>query len=522
MEQLLRKCALVTVGAILALGFTARSAHAQAVTVVDDKYTFDLDYPLFSTTAKVGDHLFFTYWSTANSTDTHVNIHAPFGVRNSMEDKDVVHVRVRSNEADFDNNTVVSFNICLMPGDSWTAALSSEGLRVVDPGECDDDVHQNPDTRTVTHIATPAAGEMVSLGDTTEGFIEAWLRPIGGLVDDAVPCTQAEIDDTDNDRCEEATAVAGGPDPDVMPDNSVPWYIRGTATLVSAISGFSSSYNASAFIFCDVAGSEDPDDTTGDGCWTVNTADDNANMTAADATNVVNGITTALTQAAFPYALIGRWTAIADENVTSHTKLVLTFAGGNHLLYKGLDKTDPDYRAEVEGVDPLSVYVFDDMGQIALRTHELELDQAVNTCRFMQPMGDSMMDGDMEMADDMPPATSSMLSCNGMEVGEIDAVSGGFRIFNNTAVAVADRNPADGSSPEAGGSRLVSSTGAENEGIGNMDDPNTPTVDEDAQTPAEPLAVLGLIFSYFEGTDGSQYDQVTEPSTLTGNTPGQL
>ena len=36
--------------------------------------------------------------------------------------------------------------------------------------------------------------------------------------------------------------------------------------------------------------------------------------------------------------------------------------------------------------------------------------------------------------------------------------------------------------------------------------------------PAESLAAIGLVFSYFEGTDGSQYDQVTRfsGSMLTG------
>ena len=57
-------------------------------------------------------------------------------------------------------NTVVSFNICLTPGDSWTAAMSSEGLmKSQTPVNVTDSVAQNRDTRTVTHVATPKMGE---------------------------------------------------------------------------------------------------------------------------------------------------------------------------------------------------------------------------------------------------------------------------------------------------------------------------------------------------------------------------
>ncbi len=512
MRRFLERYVLLTACAMLAFCVTTRSAHAQLVPqytldLTDNTLTYDLNYPI-QTSNHHGDHLIFGYWSTANYTNTHINIHAPYGVRDRNEAKNVVHVRVRNADADFDENTVVSFNICLMPGDSWTAALSSEGLMVVDPGECDDDVYQNPNTRTVTHVPTPDMGDMVSLGDANEGFIEAWAAPTGGLVDNSVPCTQAEIDDADNTRCTAATAVAGGPDPDVMPDHATGSLILGTASLVSAMSGFSSTYNATALSGCDVAGSDDPDDTTGDGCRTVNTADDNANNAAADATNIINGVMQGLVTASH-YAIVGRWTAIADDNVMSHTKLVLTFAGGNHLLYKGFDKSSADYRAEVTGVDPVSAYVFDDEGALVLRNHEVELGMGVNKCMFMRP---GMTD--MDTASMMP-----MLSCNGMEVGMIDGMSGEFRIFNNTAAAVAARDPAlptdnTPADPEVDGSRQITNDGAENEGIGIADNTATPSVNENAQSPAAPLAITGLIFSYFEGTDGKQYDQVTPVSQV--------
>ena len=516
MRQFLERYTLLTVCVMLAFCVTTRSAHAQLVPryTLDETantLTYDLNYPI-QTSNHHGDHLIFGYWSTANYTNTHINIHAPYGVQDSNEVKNVVHVRARNADADVDKNTIVSFNICLMPGESWTAVLSSEGLMVVDPGECDDDVYQNPNTRTVTHVSTPEMGEMVSLGDANEGFIEAWTAPTGGLVDNSVPCTQAAIDDANNTRCTADTAVAGGPDADVMPDHATGLNILGTASLVSAMSGFSSTYNAVALNGCDVTGSADPDDTTGDGCWTANTAANNADDATPGATNIINGVMQGLMTASH-YAIVGRWTAIADENVMSHTKLVLTFAGGNHLLYKGFDKSSADYRAEVTGVDPVSAYVFDDEGALVLRNHEVELGMGVNKCLFMRP-GMMDMDGDMDMASMMP-----MLSCNDMEVGMIDGMSGEFRIFNNTVAAVAARNPAlptDGSAaqPEAEGSRQITDDGTENEGIGIADNTATPSVNEDAQSPAAPLAITGLIFSYFEGTDGKQYDQVTPVSNV--------
>ena len=149
MSQLLKKYALLAACAVLALFFAMRPAHAQETDPSVDA-------------SGTGEHLFFGYWSTANYMNTQVNVHSPLGIRDSGETKNVVHIRVRN--MDTSDNTVVSFNVCLTPGDSWTAALSMDGLMVMDPGECDDDVAQGTDTRTVTHIATPAMREMVSLG----------------------------------------------------------------------------------------------------------------------------------------------------------------------------------------------------------------------------------------------------------------------------------------------------------------------------------------------------------------------
>ena len=69
MSQLLKKFALLTACAVLALCFATRPAHAQEVTEVADGGT--------------GEHLLFGYWSTANYMNTWIAVHSPLGVRNT-------------------------------------------------------------------------------------------------------------------------------------------------------------------------------------------------------------------------------------------------------------------------------------------------------------------------------------------------------------------------------------------------------------------------------------------------------
>ena len=173
--------------------------------------------------------------------------------------------------------------------------------------------------------------------------------------------------------------------------------------------------------------------------------------------------------------LTGRWTAIDDENVMSHTKVVLTFPVP-HLGVTGGSS------------DPLTLHIYDDMGNIVDRSADLTLPMGVNMCMFgggMMDMGDDM-DDDMDMM--MP-----MFSCNDKEVELDDAMSGEFRILNNKAI----------SNPDPLGGELG--------GLGTMDTDTTADAEniQAAQYPAEPLNAIGLVFSYFEGTDGTEYDQVT-------------
>ena len=430
MSQLLKKSALLAVCAALALCFATQSAQAQMVA-----------------SGGTGEHLFFAYWSTANYTNTNVNIHSPLGVTlGAAQPKNVVYVRVRSTAPD--RNVVASFNICLMAGDSWTATLSSEGLMVGDPGECDGDVRAISSNPGNMNVATPAAGEMVSLGATDSGYIEAWLNPRNALMDD--------------------TSFVKAPDPDFAPEDAQPRAISGTAMLVSPMSGFSSSYNAVALDMCGnrgdltgavavrmiaeslAAAAAAAVDTTaalgddGNGCWHLY-QDDPATPDTVQAIDVAGA---AINAALMMHdgtrgtkdLLTGRWTAIDDDNVMSNTKVVLTFPS-NHLNYANGTS------------DPVSLYVFDDMGNIVLSSTGLTLSSGVNTCMFMP----------------------GMLSCNGEEVGALDVMSGEFRIFNNTAPAMPAR-------------------------VGEL---------PDVVAPAASFAAIGLVFSYFEGTDGSQYDQVT-------------
>ena len=428
--------------AALALCVTTRAAHAQMVEAMG-----------------TGEHLLFAYWSTGEYTNTLVNIHSPLGVRGNSDDEtmNVVKVTVR-NEMGAE---ATQFNICLTPGDFWTAALTSEGLQVGDPGECDDAVH--PPTTGIrvtpqTPVQTPQEGKMVSLGTATSGYLEAWLAPDGALKDNTI---LVDID-TDTD------GMQSGPDSDVLPEDATPRYISGSAMLVSAMSGFSSTYNATALTGCgNMSALPDPrdggmpiasDNDDGNGCWAISDSDPD------DAMAVLEGdgapITLAL-NALHQDLLTGRWTAIADEDVTSNTKLVLTFPV-NHLHSAANAAIGTEAMT-----DPVSLYVFDDDGDTALISNAVMLGRNVNMCTFKTSGG---------IAD-------SMLSCNDMKVGALNGMAGGFRIFNNTM--------------DAG----VNPLGTETEGFG--------IAAGEGQAPAEPLRALGLIFSYFMGTDGNQYDQVT-------------
>lgn len=439
MSQLLKKFALLTACAALAFCFTTRPASAQMVEP-----------------GGTGEHLFFTYWSADKYTNTNVNIHSPLGMYGADDPaKNAVYVRIRS--AAPDRNIVASFNICLNPGDSWTARLSMDGLMVMDEGECDGDLRELGSNPSNMNVATPTMdGDPVSLGGTESGYIEAWLNPVNALKD--------------------------GADEGFNPDNATPRFISGTAMLVSPMSGFSSSYNAVALSGCGnvttaptaagagstiydslgIGGTADNDNDDGNGCWHVLVAGD---PPANPADNVEGSPISLALMAQDRDVLTGRWTALNNDDVMSHTKVVLTFPVPHLGVSDGTS-------------DPLTIHIYDDMGNIVHRGTDLTLPMGVNMCMF----GDGMMDMDM-----MP-----MLSCNDEDVAELDdAMSGEFRILNNKAISAPDRE------------------GGERGGLGTEDADTNADGTQSAQHPAESLNAIGLVFSYFMGTDGMQYDQAT-------------
>ncbi len=490
MNQLLKKCALLAGCAALALCFTTRSAHAQAVAA-----------------GGTGEHLIFGYWSTDNYINTLVAINSPLGVRNRGEGMNVLHVVIRDAMGD----PKAAFNTCLTPGDTWTAVLSEGNLMVGDAGGCDGLVAPPPPpsgrTPDAAMMATPASGEMVALG-ATSGYFEAWLNPDGTLADDTYPCTYTTSDGsqptgtiipadipgaatTNSAGC--AGLRVGDFDADALPEDAAPTNISGMAILVSPMAGFASSYNATALMGCGNADNIADDDAAimaasddGNACWAISPVD--------SADPVVDGsgdgapIRTAL-MAQGKDLLTGRWSAIADENITSHTKVVLTLPV-NHLNYEGTDADSED----VTGTDPVSVYVFDEAGGSITGTAMLGMN--VNMCRFMTASaGDGMDMGDGE----------AMLSCNGEMVSGLPGMAGGFRIYNGVTDMQGDNDDTDDTE-----ATFVRNDGAEIDdygiGLASTDAEN----DRGGQVPAESLAVIGLNFSYFMGTDGNLYDQVTD------------
>ena len=388
--------------------------------------------------------------------NTNVNIHAPLGVRSdtSSEKMNVVKVVVRDDM----NEEATSFMICLTPGDSWTATLSMDGLMVGDSGNCDGDVYLGSETaRSGQDASPPMSGALVSLGEATSGYLEAWLAPRDALVED------------DEDTAAVNMHAA------VMP-------ISGTAMLVSPMAGFSSSYNATALMDC--VDNDDIDSDDGDGCWN--------NDDSSTATDDNGGLISSALMSGNEL-LVGRWTAIDDMNVTSHTKLVLTFPV-NHLNYDAKNDDGDD----VTETDPVSVYAFNDAGEMTLQG-EAMLGKNTNMCMF-----------------DM-----NMLSCNGMMVDELGGtMAGGFRIFNNT---VSNVPTSDDTNTEAD-DRIPTddNDGSELEDLGNGRDAkgNFDANADRGQIPAEGLGAIGLVCSYFMGTNGMNYDQITPIQSIDAGDDG--
>ena len=468
MSQLLKKFALLTACAVLALCFATRPAHAQSV----------------SGDAQ-GDHLLFGYWSTADGTDTHVALHSPLGVRDSGEMPNVVRVIVR----DTMGAMLAHFKTCLTPGDSWTAALSMmdgmSSLTVRDEGDCDASTQPPGSTRvSPAPIDTPMAGEMVSLGAAMSGYLEAIVAPNDGLLDGTTPCAGASIVANDpGGLCGQSGVDAkGGDDDDNTPDDTTPRDITGMAALVNPTSGFASNYVATALDGC-VSNTLSTTATEGarvddsDGCWTTGTGA--AQMNGAPIMNAL---------VAGQDLLTGRWTAINDENVMSHTKLVVTFPV-QHLNHK----TKNVHEEDVAGTDPLSIYVFDGDGDMALKNHTVALNMNVNTCTFMYGMDGAM----------------PMLSCNGEDVGAVNGMAGEFRLFNNNADIVDAQGMLSDYDTTTAGTQTDPGTEADDYSVADDSDTAATGTQPGGQKAAEGLGAIAINRSYFMGTDDLNYDQIS-------------
>ncbi len=444
-----------------------------------------------TTTSKgYGEHLLFAYWSAEAGTSTNVAVYRHLGVRGTASEEKplVAQLAVR----DPMGKIATEFKICLMPGDSWTATLTGAGLRVGSPGECDERIHQGGGTRTGKLVVTPKQGEVVALGAATSGWLDVWQTP--------------------------ANALKDGPDEDTEPDHARRrpdyWRIGGEATLVSPGAGFASSYRAVSLRGCGDwinttasastdendylnalvravyphhTGTTEGDVDTGDGCWTIDKNGDNVvDRKLPDdpyGYDEFEPIEEALTNQGTNIEknlLMGRWTALNDEHVQTHTKVVITFPQ-RPLRYEGKNTEG----AEVKGTDPLSILVFDEAGEVALDSRKVEIGRNVNVCTF-RPVG-------MEAAPDMEAAPAAGLSCNGERVGALNgATSGSFRLFNQKAMQMNAAGTVTNDGTEATGFGIKRSVAG---------DANYPAVAGGGQAPDAwyRFPTVGLVFSYFRG-----------------------
>ena len=294
----------------------------------------------------VGDLLIYQYWFTQNP---QVDVDA--GQRDSLialinafggQAQRFVHIRVFEGIRSQD---VRNFTVCLSPGDVWTAAISPSlrdgfsNLVVGNPGSCDALVGGSGFT------PPPEPGQIVSM-QATFGYIEAYtMEPPGGG------------DDT----------------------------IFGVATPVNVQAGFSSSYNAIAFVGFD-ATHED---------FTVR-----GNSAIAQALAREGGVDKEI--------FMTRW--FADPDLNAITQIILTFPGG--------------YQPGTG--DPVSAYVFDEEENLNFSPRSIVLPWEVNACTLVHIAG------------------TTRLSCAGSStVLEIEGrggpfISGWVRIINNRVGAEVD------------------------------------------------------------------------------------
>ncbi len=292
----------------------------------------------------LGSYLLFHYWTTEDR-DTYLSIDSPGGVMDdpATQTRNVVRVIVRSGDTppftdqvasvarDTSGDTMAAhnafrrppmlaqFDICLMPGDTWTASISANAagdgsmLTLGNPGECDAMVTQPAMTRGGSNVMrTPTMDNPTIMLDGTMGIIEAFPKVAStGTGEDMATSTVRDI--------------------------------SGLAYLVSAEEGFASTYNPVALTSCNVQ-------------------ECNAGFMAFNAREEIKR------------HLFGRW--ITDPVLNATTDVILTFPDTHPLNYQTVVDNQPR-----TNTDPLTMYVFDEAGN-TVANHEVMLDQTVNMCRF--------------------------------------------------------------------------------------------------------------------------------------------
>ena len=280
----------------------------------------------------VGDLLIFQYWTTTDR-DTLAAIVNAFGGQPAR----FVHVRLREGIASAD---VFDFTICLSPGDVWTVALTSASattstLTVGNPGSCDSTVGP-------AGFTPPPNPGVPFVVNASFGYIEAFTMEAGGG------------DDT----------------------------LWGVATPLNVKGGFSSSYNATAFVNFNATGE---------------------NFTARG--NGPVGRALAREGGVDKELLFARY--VAGAGIGAVTQLVLTFPTGN-----------------VPGADQISAFFFDETENTNFSPRSIRLPWEVNVCTIAPVSG---------ITNISCPVTAAIPTNNFNVLGSAGTfVSGWVRLINNT------------------------------------------------------------------------------------------
>jgi hypothetical protein len=289
----------------------------------------------------VGDLLIYQYWFTANpddptdTRDTLIALINPFGTNPfspTVPDATFVHFKFREG---VNSRDVRDFTICLSRGDVWTASVrpgttaGTSLLTVGNPGSCDNIVAVNGFTPPPSGPTDDTPAQDVTI-PASFGYIEAYAM-------EPVSRSQAGV-------------ISGGGDDRLM----------GVATPVNVTAGFSSSFNAVAFVgFDGVNETASVLNPTGSGTRPPNAGEGVCSVGVGCNASVTQAL--AREGGVDKEVLMTRWTA--EPTINSSTQLVLTFPGGKQ-----------------PGTDGVSIHFFDENENVNFSPREVTLPREVNTC----------------------------------------------------------------------------------------------------------------------------------------------